>query len=70
METELIKILLTIIGSLLGTIAVIISWIGLKIYNRLEVIENSLSSIEKDLRGELTNLDRRVSKVETRLEVL
>lgn len=69
MELELIKALLTVTGSLLGLLVIIIGWIGTRIHNRLDAISNSLTSIEKDLRGDLTNLDRRVTIIEAKEEV-
>lgn len=68
MELELIKILLTITGSLLGLLVIVIGWIGNKIHARLDAISVSLTAIEKDLREELITLDRRVTVIETTME--
>jgi len=68
MELELIKILLGAIGSLLGLLVVVVGWIGARIHNRLDSISGSLSKIERDLRGDLAQLDRRITRTETLLE--
>lgn len=67
MEHEIVNVLVTVIGGLLVVLISVIGWIGNRIHNRLDSISLSLSSIEKDLRGELTHLDRRISKIEIEL---
>jgi len=64
MENEIVNLLIAIVGGLLAVLIAVIGWIGNRIHNRLDSISTSLASIEKDLRGELTHLDRRVSKIE------
>jgi hypothetical protein len=69
MELELIKYLLEVIGSLLGLLVLVIGWIGARIHGRLDSISTSLSAIEKDLRADLSHLDRRMAVVETKCGV-
>ena len=64
MENEIVNLLITVVGGLLVLLITVIGWIGNRIHNRLDSISTSLASIEKDLRGELTHLDRRISKIE------
>ena len=61
-------ILLPITGGLLTMLTILIGWIGNRIHNRLEEINGTLTGIERDLRGDLTNLDRRITATETKLE--
>ncbi len=68
MELELIKILLGAIGGLLGLLVVVVGWIGARIHGRLDSISTSLAKIERDLRGDLAHLDRRVTRAEVLLE--
>jgi hypothetical protein len=68
MEMEVVKTLLWAIGGLLSCLVIVIGWIGLRIHARLDSISVSLSAIEKDLREDLTSLDRRLTVLETRSE--
>lgn len=68
MELELIKLLLGAVSGLLALLVVVVGWIGARIHGRLDAISNSLSKIERDLRGDLALLDRRVTRAETLLE--
>lgn len=69
MELEFIKILLWVIGGLMGLLVLVVGWIGNRIHNRLDSISSSLAAIERDLRKELGALDRRVAQVETRVDM-
>lgn len=66
MEIEVIKVLLTVVGSLMGVLVIVIGWIGTRIHGRLDSISISLSAIEKDLRKDLSQLDRRITHVEAK----
>ena len=55
-------------GGLLAILILVLGWIGTRIHARLDEINKTLGSIERDLRGELTNLDRRVTKVEAHID--
>lgn len=61
---ELTWIITPIIVGLCATIAALIGWIGSRINVRLEKIGDTLAAIERDLRGELYGLDRRVTRLE------
>ena len=61
---ELTWIITPIIVGLCTTIAALIGWIGSRINVRLEKIGDTLAAIERDLRGELYGLDRRVTRLE------
>lgn len=64
MELEVIRVLLGVSGGLIGILTVVIGWIGTRIHARLDAISKSLTAIERDLRGDLSSLDRRVVKLE------
>lgn len=64
MELELVKALLQVIGALLGCLVVVVGWIGARIHARLDSISGSLAAIERDMREDLTSLDRRVTRCE------
>jgi hypothetical protein len=66
MELEIIKIFLTVTGGLLMLLTSVVGWIGIRIHARLDSISKSLASIERDLRGDLSNLDRRVVALEVK----
>ena len=61
---ELTWIITPIIVGLCATIAALIGWIGSRINVRLEKIGDTLAAIERDLRGELYGLDRRITRLE------
>lgn len=69
LQIDIIPLLLQTIGAVLALLAVIIGWIGNRIHNRLDEIGQSLASIEKDLRDDLTSLDRRVTTIETKCAI-
>lgn len=68
MELELIRVLLWVIGGLMGVLVIVIGYIGARIHSRLDSISLSLSAIEKDLRHDLSTLDRRLTHMEARIE--
>lgn len=68
----IVAVLSAVFAMLLGAL----SWIGSQITRRLDaltsavgVTNSTLSNIERDLRGELARLDRRVSVIEARCAV-
>lgn len=59
----------------------VLGWIGSRVHSKLDQLSDrmearlsdlnkTLGAIEKDLRGELTRLDRRVTRVEARCDEL
>jgi len=66
-------------GALFALLVAVLAWIGQRVHKRLDdltvmldskltSVSFSLAGIEKDLRGELSSLDRRVSRIEGREE--
>jgi hypothetical protein len=64
------------VGALLGVLAAVLGWVGTQINARLgglteemKATNSTLTKIERDLRGELSRLDRRVTRVEARCDL-
>jgi len=66
MELEIIKGLLGLAAGLVGVLTLVVGWIGARIHSRLDSISKSLQAIERDLRGDLSALDRRIVRLEVR----
>ena len=71
------EILIAFGGTMFFLLTGLLAWIGGRVHKRLDEltimldaklgsVSASLSGIEKDLRNELTGLDRRVSRIEGR----
>ena len=65
-QASLLTMLLTVIVALFGVLTVIIGWMGNKLYIRLGLMAGTMRNIETDLHGKISDLDRRVTVVETR----
>jgi len=80
MNAEIIlPYLLAAAGGLLGALCAVLAWVGSQLKNEVGKLadkvetglgrtNDTLGKIERDLRGELANLDRRVTRVEARCE--
>jgi hypothetical protein len=62
---DMLSIMGAIISFLLVTLISVLAWVGLRVHNKLDAIDHALISIERGLRDELTELDRRVHGIET-----
>lgn len=60
-------ILMPVIGGLISVLIMIIGWSANQINTRLTDINNTLNSIERDLRKELHAIDSRLSVVESKV---
>jgi len=74
--SDLIKVMFWLITSIGGLLIFTLGWIGKMVISRLGNIEgelgktnDTLSKIETDIRGELSQLDRRIAVVETRCQI-
>ena len=56
--------LIWVITGLLTVLTALIGFIGSRIYNKVDEMAISMAAIEKDLRMELSRLDRRVAILE------
>jgi hypothetical protein len=75
MESALLPYAVAIIGGLFASLVAIVGWVGSQINiqlrdmaGRVDSISKTLSNIERDLRGDLSDLDRRVTRIEARCE--
>lgn len=66
----------TVIGALLALLCSVLGWVGLSMNRRLHELTKevagtnvTLNKIERDLRGELSRLDRRVTRVEATCQI-
>lgn len=73
MEVILFNYAVTAAGALLASLVAVVAWVGLQIKaeikdmgKKVEIISQTLSTIEKDLRGELGHLDRRIAVIEAK----
>lgn len=64
------------ISALLAVLVTVLGWVGSQIKSELKALSQemkqtnaTLTSIERDLRGELSRLDRRVMQVEAKCRV-
>lgn len=71
MEAFLWPIALTVIGGLVMALTSVIAWVGIQIKSEITQLAMAvqqtnvtLTAIERDLRGKLADLDRRVAVVE------
>ena len=61
------SILMPVIGGLISVLIMIIGWSANQINTRLTDINDTLNSIERDLRKELHAIDSRLSVVESKV---
>ena len=65
-------------GGLFGLLMAVLAWIGNRVHTRLDVLNTmldeklssvsiTLTVIERDLRHELSDLDRRTTRIETEI---
>lgn len=54
----------TLVATLFGLLTVILGWMGNKMYEKIAEMAGSMRQIEKDLHGQISNLDRRVTRLE------
>lgn len=63
---ELLPFVIWIVVALGSALIGLLSWLGALVWKRLGEITELLRAIERDLRADLVDLDRRVSKIEGR----
>ena len=72
--------LLSLVATLFGLLTAVLSWAGMRIFNKLDALSDKLTSQYVDfhskiaegdnvLHDRVTELDRRVTRVETRCHV-
>ncbi|NLC23784.1 hypothetical protein NB640_11810 [Oxalobacter vibrioformis] len=63
---EIIPYLLQAIGALLALLTMILAWFGSRIQTQLDEIKQGLIEAERETREEVTQLDMRMTRLETR----
>lgn len=75
MEPAVLNIVLAFCGGVIAILITLLGWIGSRVHskldeltatvaNKFEQINETLGGIERDLRHDLSRLDRRVSRIE------
>ena len=74
-EVALFPYAVGLISVLFGCLVAVVGWAGSQIRqelktlgDKMEVTNSTLTKIERDLRGELSDLDRRVTRVEVKCD--
>jgi predicted PurR-regulated permease PerM len=65
-EHDVLTSAATVVASLFGMITLLLGWLGNKIYDKLTEMSDTMHRVESDLHGRITDLDRRVTVVETK----
>lgn len=68
-DTFLLTIALGLVATLFGLLISLLSWIGSRLYGKLDEMSKSLNTIKAELHQRITGLDRRVTVIETRLDL-
>lgn len=64
-ENFIITIATSLVAVFFGLLVAVLGWIGNKIYTSLENVNRGLRDMEKELMLKLTDMDRRITRVES-----
>jgi uncharacterized protein YoxC len=64
-ENFIITIATSLMAVFFGLLVAVLGWIGNKIYTSLENVSRGLRDMEKELMLKLTDMDRRITRIET-----
>lgn len=67
-SVQFLNLALAAVGTLFSILMVLIGWMGNKIYNKLESLEEKLIKFEKEHYERFAVLDRRVTRLEALAE--
>ncbi|OGT54234.1 MAG: hypothetical protein A3E01_00155 [Gammaproteobacteria bacterium RIFCSPHIGHO2_12_FULL_63_22] len=65
-ETMLLALAASLVAAMFGLLCAILGWLGNRIYNKVDEMSNSLTSMASELHTRISGIDRRVTVVETR----
>jgi len=65
-----ITVLLSLVAALFSILVLMLGWMGNKLYGKLDEMARAMHNIESDLHGRISNLDRRVTRVETKCSLI
>jgi len=66
-DTHIITILLSLTATFFALLVMVLGWMGNKVYSKLSEMATTMHNIETDLHGRITDLDRRGTRVETKV---
>ena len=64
-DNFIISIATSLVAVFFGVLVAVLGWIGNKIYASLENVSRGLRDMEKELMLKLTDMDRRITRVES-----
>lgn len=68
-ETAILMVSSSLVATLFGLLVALLGWLGSKIYTKLDELGNTMRRIESDLHERISALDKRVTRVETQVEL-
>ena len=68
-SAQMLSFYSSIVVVLFGILMGLLSWLGTRLYNKLEEMSKSIRSIEGDLHARVTNIDKRVVALESRCSI-
>lgn len=68
-EIWVVTILLGLVAGLFSILVMMLGWIGNKLYGKLGELSTTLHKVESDVHGRISELDRRVTRVETKCNI-
>lgn len=67
-DVNLLTIAASLVATMFALLVAIFGWLGNKIYERLGELGKTLHNVEQELHGRITDLDRRVTRVEAKCD--
>lgn len=64
-EKWVITTLLALVAVLFSVLVLMLGWLGNKVYTKLGELSKTMHKVESDVHGRISQLDRRVTRVET-----
>lgn len=64
-DNFIITIATSLVAVFFGLLVAVLGWIGNKIYTSLEGVSRNLRDMEKELMLKLTDMDRRITRIES-----
>lgn len=68
-DVQLLTISASLVATLFGVLIGVLSWIGNKVYSKLEQLAESVQTIKDDLHGRITSLSELVNARINQLDV-
>lgn len=65
----IITTLLALVAALFSILVLMLGWLGNKVYTKLGELAKSMHKIESEVHGRISQLDRRVTRVEAKCNI-